>query len=166
MTLSDRIAVMSQGKVLQMASPQEIYNRPRSVEVADFIGQMNFMDAVVADRTGSSLVLDAAGLGQVTVARGTTSLEPGAQAVIAIRPERLSLSSGKTARNGKCIEGVIRSVAYLGDRSHFYVSVKGREQPLAVVAQGSGLAGTPSLQSDSKVWISWKDDALLLLPKD
>ncbi len=49
MTLSDRIAVMSQGKVLQVASPKELYNRPVSVEVADFIGQMNFIDASVID---------------------------------------------------------------------------------------------------------------------
>ena len=166
MTLSDRIAVMSQGRVLQMASPKEIYDHPNSVDVADFIGQMNFMDAVVTDQTGSSLVLDVAVLGQVTVANGAASLQPGAKAVVAIRPERLSLSSTKTAHNGNCIEGAIQSVAYLGDRSHFYVSVNGREQPLAVVAQDNELAGAPSLGSKSKVWVSWQHDALLLLPKD
>ena len=166
MTLSDRIAVMSQGKVLQMASPKEIYTHPNSVEVADFIGQMNFTDAVVKEQRENGLVLDAAGLGEVTVARGATSLEPGAQAVVAIRPERLTVSSGKAATRGNSVEGTIRTTAYLGDRSHFYVSVEGCEKPFAVAAQDTGFADMDALGSDSKVWISWKDDALLVLAKD
>ena len=166
MTLSDRIAVMSQGKVLQIASPKEIYNRPNSVEVASFIGQMNFLDAVVMEQRENGLVLDAAGLGQVTVARGATSFEPGAQAVVAIRPERLTVSSEKAAPQGNGVEGTIRTTAYLGDRSHFYVSVEGCEKPFAVAAQDTGFADMDALGSDSKVWISWKDDALIVLAKD
>ena len=166
MTLSDRIAVMSQGKVLQIASPKEIYNRPNSVEVASFIGQMNFLDAVVMEQRENGLVLDTAGLGQVTVARAATSFEPGASAVVAIRPERLTVSSDKAATRGNSVEGTIRTTAYLGDRSHFYVSVEGCEKPFAVAAQDTGFADMDALGSDSKVWISWKDDALIVLAKD
>ncbi|MEE8634469.1 MAG: ABC transporter ATP-binding protein, partial [Acidiferrobacterales bacterium] len=91
MTLSDRIAVMSQGKLLQIASPEEIYQRPVSVEVADFIGQMNFIDASVTDLKDGEAVLDTA-LGQIKAPASAAFIQKGANIVVAIRPEKLTLS--------------------------------------------------------------------------
>ena len=88
MTLSDRIAVMSEGKALQIGAPKELYNRPASSEVADFIGQMNFLDATIIDVEGDQAMVDTAGLGQVNapinIAAGSGFAHKGATVVVAV----------------------------------------------------------------------------------
>ncbi len=166
MTLSDRIAVMSGGKVLQTAAPKEVYNRPVSVEVADFIGQMNFINARVIELTDGQAALETAGLGDITASASAPFIQKGASIVVAIRPEKLTLSKERLGDGHNAVQGVIRNTAYLGDRSHFYVSVEGCDKPLAVAAQEVQTAAGPSLDRDSAVWLSWADDAVVLLSGD
>ncbi len=163
LTLSDRVAVMSRGQVLQMAPPEEIYQRPVSVEVADFIGQMNFLDASVADLRNGDALLDTAGLGQITAAARGAFVQKGANVVVAIRPEKLILSKDRRTDSQNAVQGIIKAAAYLGDRRHFYVGVEGREKPLAVAAQELEVSVSQSLTQDSAVWLSWTDDSVVLL---
>ena len=163
LTLSDRIAVMSQGKVLQIASPEMIYQRPVSVEVANFIGQMNFIDASVTDLKDGEAVLDTAGLGQIKAPASAAFIQKGANIVVAIRPEKLTLSKERRTDGQNAVQGVIETAAYLGDRRHFYVSVQGCEKPLAVAAQEVEMSAGQSLDRDSAVWVSWADDSVILL---
>ena len=163
LTLSDRIAVMSQGKVLQIASPEVIYQRPVSVEVADFIGQMNFIDASVTDLKDGEAVLDTAGLGQIKAPASAAFIQKGANIVVAIRPEKLTLSKERRTDGQNTVQGVIKAAAYLGDRRHFYVSVAGCDKPLAVAAQEVQLLAGQSLDRDSAVWLSWANDSVILL---
>ena len=166
MTLSDRIAVMSEGKVLQIASPKALYNRPVSVEVADFIGQMNFIDARVSRMSGGRAELDTAGLGRISApAAGTDAFREGDEIVVAIRPEKLMLSAPRNEGHGG-VRGVMRAATYLGDRSHFYVSVPGREEPLVAAAAERGPGGDEALERGAAVQVFWSDDALVLLPRD
>ena len=166
MTLSDRIAVMSHGQVLQIASPKELYNRPVNVEVADFIGQMNFIDASVSRMSGERAELDTAGLGRISAPTGQASFfQEGDAIVVAIRPEKLTLSGGRN--DGKeGVQGVMRAATYLGDRSHYYVDLPGREEPLVIAGSDSGPADHDPLERGSPVRVSWPDDALVLLPRD
>ena len=166
MTLSDRIAVMSEGKALQIGAPKALYNRPVSVEVADFIGQMNFVDARVIDVEDGQAALDTAGLGKVKAPAGTGFVHKGATVVVAVRPEKLTISEEQPANGRSAVQGVMQAVAYLGDRSHYYVSVEGGEKPLAVAAQEAGASLGQPLERDAAVWLSWADDALILLPRD
>ena len=165
MTLSDRIAVMSGGKALQIAAPKEIYNRPVNVEVADFIGQMNFVEASVTDIAGGVAHLDTAGLGRVSISSSADFVQKGVEVFAAIRPEKLFLSEDSPQNGGNSVQGVIETAAYLGDRSHFYVSVEGCGKPLAVAAQEIDSTAGQSLDRGSPVWLSWADDALILLEK-
>ena len=166
MTLSDRIAVMSGGKALQIAAPKEIYNNPVSVEVADFIGQMNFLEASVLELSGGQALLDTAGLGRISTSTSATFVQKGAKIVAAVRPEKLSLSDSQLASNGNCIQGVIEAAAYLGDRSHFYVSVEGCSKPVAVASQDVQGSSSQSLERGSPVWLSWADESVVLLEKN
>jgi ABC-type Fe3+/spermidine/putrescine transport system ATPase subunit len=84
LTMSDRIGVMSEGELLQVGTPQEIYERPTSRFVADFIGEINLLRAVVIDSNTVSLDNGPA-------VRATTGLSAGTEATVAIRPERLAL---------------------------------------------------------------------------
>ena len=165
LTLSDRIAVMSQGKVLQVASPKELYNRPVSVEVADFIGQMNFMDATVVDVKNGRAALDVASLGRIQVPVSGNFASKGASVVVAIRPEMLSLSRERRPEGGNAVQGIVKTAAYLGDRSHFYVTVDGSDKPFAVAAQEAEISPTQSLDSGTAVWVRWPDGALMVLPR-
>ena len=163
LTLSDRVAVMSQGKVLQIASPEEIYQRPVSVEVADFIGQMNFIDASVTELKDGEAVLDTAALGQIKVPASAAFIQKGANIVVAIRPEKLTLSKERRTDGRNAVQGVIKTAAYLGDRRHFYVSVQGCDKPLAVAAQEVQMSSGQALDQDGPVWLSWADDSVVLL---
>ncbi len=165
LTLSDRIAVMSAGKALQVASPKELYNRPVSVEVAEFIGQMNFMDASVVDVEDGRVVLDTASLGRIQATVGGDFASKGAKVVVAIRPEMLTLSKQRDPNGGNAAQGILKTTAYLGDRSHFYVSVDGADKPFAVAAHEAETSLTQSLATDTAVWLKWPDEALIVLPR-
>jgi spermidine/putrescine ABC transporter ATP-binding subunit len=165
LTLSDRIAVMSEGKALQVASPKELYNRPVNVEVADFIGQMNFMDATVIDVKNGRAVLDTASLGRIQVPVSGDFASKGVQVVVAIRPEKLSLSRERGPEGGNAVQGIVKTTAYLGDRSHFYVHVDGTDKPFAVAAQEAQTSLTQSPDTGTAVWLTWPDEAPIVLPR-
>ncbi|MCP3690193.1 MAG: ABC transporter ATP-binding protein [Gammaproteobacteria bacterium] len=163
LTLSDRVAVMARGDVLQMASPPELYNRPVNVEVADFIGQMNFFDADVIDIQDSKARLLARGLGEVNVPADADFIKKGAQLVVAIRPEKMTLTRERNAATNT-IQGTLKTSAYLGSLSHFFISVDGSEEPVEVASQESDLASRGMLERGSEVWLAWADESLVVLP--
>jgi len=151
LSMSDRVAVMSGGKVLQVASPRTLYERPNCREVADFIGTMNFFDATVVSAQGGSLELDAGPLGHLTAAGAFAA---GARVLIAVRPERIALSP-----NAGAVKGTIAASVYLGERSHFNVMVEGLHAPVSVAAQNAVHAG------GDVVFLSWPSDAMVILPR-
>jgi len=139
LSLSDRIAVMSGGKILQIASPRELYERPNCREVADFIGEMNFFHATVREITETTAIVNAGLLGIVTLPRA--NLAPGIRKddhiLLAIRPEHVHFAAEGVA-------GEITSATFLGERSHFHVKIAGRSEPVSVsgsaAPQGSVVA--------------------------
>lgn len=165
MTLSDRIAVMSAGKALQVASPKEIYNRPVTMEVADFIGQMNFLDAVVNDVSIDTVHLDAKGFGKIKAPNAGPQAFKGSKFMAAIRPEQFLLSPHRLEDQQNGVQGVVRAAAYLGDRSHFYVTVDGLEKPIAVAANEGALGSEERLNEGMPVWLHWSDSSVILLDR-
>jgi spermidine/putrescine ABC transporter ATP-binding subunit len=164
LTLSDRVAVMARGDVLQMASPQALYRKPVSVEVADFIGQMNFFRAQVTQIQGDTAILDTEGLGKVSVSSDESFVQKDANLIVALRPEKLLLSNQQNSESQHEVKGTLSTSAYLGDRSHFYVSVEGHENPVAVASQETGFSSGQGLERGDDVWLSWADESPILLP--
>jgi ABC-type Fe3+/spermidine/putrescine transport system ATPase subunit len=160
LSMSDRIAVMFKGKVLQIAGPKDLYERPSNVEVASFIGTINLFEATVKSVAGGEATLQAAGLGEFR-APSIAGLNPGDKVTAAIRPEKLNLSSAKPA--GSFVEGNIQAAAYLGDRSHYQVHVKGREAPIAVAAQNADGAGALGFDPAKPVYVTWDSKSVILL---
>jgi spermidine/putrescine ABC transporter ATP-binding subunit len=134
LSLSDRIAVMSGGRILQVATPRDLYERPNCRAVADFIGEINFFHATVREMTDATATVNAGLLGILTLPRA--NLAPAIQKddhiLLAIRPEHV-----RVAADG--IGGEITSATFLGARSHFHVRIAGRSAPVAV----SGSAAPP-----------------------
>jgi ABC-type Fe3+/spermidine/putrescine transport system ATPase subunit len=89
----------------------------------------------------------------------------GQNSLVAIRPEKIKISSTKPA-NGNAVQGIIDDTAYLGDRSHFYVRVNGVENPVAVSAQNMDQSQLSGENHQGQIWLSWSDDAIVLLNAD
>lgn len=160
LSMSDRIAVMGKGVVLQIAGPKDLYEAPNSVEVASFIGNINLVDATVRAINGNEVTLEGAGFGQFK-APAIDGLKVGQKVTAAIRPEKLTLTANKPS--GAFVEGTIKASAYLGDRSHHHVHVKGRETPLSVSAQNMDRSLASSIEPSRTVYVSWDPSSLILL---
>ena len=109
LSLSDRVAVMRDGRVQQVASPKALYERPLNRFVADFVGTNNFIPGVVTERAGAHVLVETA-LGPVC-ARPAVDLAPGAVCVLAVRPENVALDGA----GENVVEGHVRLAAYLGN---------------------------------------------------
>jgi spermidine/putrescine transport system ATP-binding protein len=124
LTMSDRIAVMSKGKVMQMGTPVEIYERPTSRFVADFIGTSNFLEGTVQAVDGEqATVLVPALMAEVT-GLNTGKLRLGEKAIVSIRPEKIRLSQ-EPALKMNCFKGAVTNSTYIGSDTHVYVDVSG-----------------------------------------
>jgi spermidine/putrescine transport system ATP-binding protein len=123
LTMSDRIAVMSRGKILQIGSPHEIYDRPSVRFVANFIGETNFLEGEVASVEGAiaRVRLD----GGATIAAGLPEgLKPQGRVTVVVRPEHADLvKPGGTAD----LWGKLENIVYFGTDTHYYVKLDGGE---------------------------------------
>ena len=165
LTMSDRVAVMYNGRILQIDSPTKLYQAPKNRAVADFIGSMNFFDARVQEVQRDKVRIDLGPLGSYTVSPGSLALSAGENSFAAIRPEKITISSKKPT-NVHSVKGIIDDSAYLGDRSHFYVRINGIEKPVAVSAQNIDQAHFFSENNPGQVWLNWSEDAIVLLKAD
>ena len=119
LAMSDRIAVMSTGKILQVGSPWDIYDRPAERFVADFIGETNFMDTEVISVAGdrATVKLSSGADISATFPAGTT---PNGKVTIVVRPEHARVVAAGTK---SALSGVIENIVYLGTDTHFHVKL-------------------------------------------
>ena len=164
LTLSDRIAVMNHGDIIEVSSPGQLYENPKSRFVADFIGTINFFNCTLKDYSDGVCVGDCPDLGSVRMACRDPSVAVGEKFILAIRPEKLSLSFEELAEPYNTTQGRMGPSAYLGDRSHLYIHIKGRDEPISVALQN--LSGSLDMirNANREVWLSWSDDAAVMLP--
>lgn len=166
LALSDRIAVMSRGKVLQIDSASRLYEAPVSREVAGFIGSMNFFDGIVKAVENAHALIDAGTLGRLRVPCGNIALARGLQVTIGVRPEKIRIMWERPACLENTIEGRVRAEAYFGDRSHYQIEIPGTEHRIAVGHQNFARILGNSDSRDRTVWLTWATDSAILLPKD
>jgi ABC-type Fe3+/spermidine/putrescine transport system ATPase subunit len=125
LSLSDRVAVMRDGKVLQVGVPRELYERPRTRFVADFVGTNNLVPGRVAERRGGGLVVDTE-LGRLEAIAGGEAAA-SERCVLAIRPENVHISAdgGPAAAGpvvGNRVAGRVALVSYLGNTLRYDVA--------------------------------------------
>ncbi len=167
LTMSDRIAVMSKGEALQVEEPTELYEAPNCRFVADFIGTMNFFDGKVTSTENGRATVDAGPLGTVSSTSPASHVVLGADVLVAIRPEKVTLSTERPDEATNMVEGRLGPSAYLGDRSHFFINLPGRSLPMAVASQNmERVSERISSGSDQSVWLSWAQDSVILLPPE
>ncbi len=166
LTLSDRIAVMNQGDIIEVSTPGSLYEQPQSRFVADFIGTMNFFDCTLKDFSDGIAIGEATELGGVKIATPQTIVTPGNEFTLAVRPEKFSISFEQPDQQYNSVLGRMGPSAYLGDRSHLYVHVEGREHPISVALQNLTGVLDQMYATDRKVWLTWSDDSAVMLPME
>ena len=122
LSMADRIAVMDQGRILQTAPPDELYEAPNCRMVADFIGTMNLFPARVLGAANPGIRLEAPGIGAFEL---PGAAPPGAEVGVAVRPEKVQLSREPPAAGLIAARGRVAQVAYFGDYSHVAVETGG-----------------------------------------
>jgi iron(III) transport system ATP-binding protein len=129
LSLSDRVAVMRDGRVLQLGPPRDLYERPRSRFVADFVGTNNLVPGTVTEAAAGTVTIET-GLGRLRARppEGGESLPVGRPAVLAIRPENVTIGmsgTGPTSGDGNRVPGRIALAAYLGSTLRYDVEAAG-----------------------------------------
>jgi ABC-type Fe3+/spermidine/putrescine transport system ATPase subunit len=136
------------------------------VEIADFIGQMNFMKATVIDVKDGKAQVDIDGIGLVQTPVKDDFVKAGDKVTSAVRPEKIQILEEKSTDGNPGVEGVMKNVTYLGNRNHYYISIDGIEKPLAVATQEGTIEDTwDTTDRGSAVWLTWEENALILLKK-
>jgi spermidine/putrescine ABC transporter ATP-binding subunit len=117
LTMSDRIAIMNDGRIAQLDTPLELYESPVNLFVADFIGESNFLNGTVAETAGDRTAIQTAVGLKVWVER-LDRLNPGVEVSVAVRPEKILVLSNGGALDEEIVnrfEGRIEEVVYIGD---------------------------------------------------
>ena len=162
MTVASRVAVMDNGKVIQVDTPARIYETPNSVYVADFIGEVNLLEG--------SATLKEDGLASLSWAEGKPELigtageglANGARATFAIRPEKVAISAERPEDVNNVVKGRIHDIAYLGNISTYHVVLDDGTIIKAQTANNRRLSRRNFTWED-EVWLSWTDTAGLVL---
>ena len=158
--MSDRIAVMFDGEIAQLDSPQELYSRPKTKEVANFIGIMNFLPAIASDAKDGLIKVKIPGLGDALIGEDQApSGSIGTQ--IGIRPEMLTILLSDDQKAEKEVVGTVVEVNYYGDMSYYSIALDGVTEPLSVSMRNT--AGRKVLEPNDKTRVGWGAESLILL---
>src|SRR6266436_4966837 len=164
MTVADRIGVMDHGRLIQVATPPEIYERPNSRWVADFIGEVNLIEGRVVDAGASETVIASVAAGRLR-ALSPTDAKPGDAVWVALRPEKVRIAHAPPPTDGEnCVAGQVGNIGYLGDLSIYKVRLDNGIVMKAAVANVTRLVERP-IGWDDRVWLSWAPEAAMVLTR-
>jgi putrescine transport system ATP-binding protein len=160
MTVASRVAVMDEGRIVQVATPQKIYEAPNSIYVADFIGDVNLLKGPVKATGDETYSLDFGG-SEPVVATSERPFSDGQTAHLAIRPEKIAIHSDRPAAPN-AIQGKVMDIAYLGNLSTYYVELPNGQIIKAQTANTRRISRRAFTWEDP-VWVSWSATAGVLL---
>jgi putative spermidine/putrescine transport system ATP-binding protein len=157
LTISDRIAVMNKGRIVQIGDPEEIYNRPTSNFVADFIGKSNFLEGTFHrdESGGGNFVLP----GGQSIAIAHTQA-PSGEARLTLRPEQISISrEAPVEAQMNCLSATVDHVTFLGEMVYYHVSLKDGSRMLAP----SYSTSTRAFSEGDPIYLIWPPEVGLIL---
>ncbi len=159
LTMSDRIAVMSQGRVEQIGTPEQIYQSPASLFVAGFIGSANLLPGELTSADGDDAVVELAA-GDTIRARAGDRPAIGERVSVMLRPERLQPSDDAVA-DGRRITGTVRELIYQGASTRLEMVLA---DGTVVVSQTTGEASDLAVRPGDEVQLRWSPGSAYLLP--
>jgi len=160
LTMSDRIAVMNEGRVEQIGAPRDIYDEPASVFVAGFIGDANLYQVSVLDAAGEVATVDICGE-RVAVPSADDAARPGDQATLMVRPERVRVMMGHPDNGHVGLSCTVKDLVFQGPVVRVALTTRDGNETVAHVGADEQL---PLLRPGEVVWAGWERDAARLLP--
>ena len=148
LTMSDRVAVFNDGRILQLASPAELYERPKNAFVARFIGENNRLMGTVVERLGERCLVEVAGVAIKAIAGNIGGA--GSPTTLSLRPERVAINS-MIARDNE-FEGEVLETIYHGDHLRVRLALLGHEDFVVKLANRQDQM---RLAPGQKVKVSW-----------
>ncbi len=169
LAMADRVAVMNHGRVEQIGRPQDLYNEPASLFVADFVGDSNFIPGAMADpgQPGADVVALRSTGGHRMLGRaaaGARDLTPGRQATLMVRPENVRLRPTDRRDVADALTGRVRDIVF-GGATNMYVVALDTTEMRARLPAGTGEGGDEIGLGD-RVAISWHQRDALVYPTD
>jgi spermidine/putrescine transport system ATP-binding protein len=161
LTMSDRIAVMSEGRVEQIGTPTEIYDNPASVFVAGFIGQANLWPGAVTGRSGDTADIVALGGASLKGRCQSDELRSGIDAVLMVRPERIMISTNDPGPTTQRVRGTVVDLTFQGPIVRLVLHASDETPIIANIDPDHDL---PMLRPGDSVWASWSASAASVLP--
>jgi len=160
MTMASRIAVMSEGKILQVGTPAEIYETPATRFVADFIGNVNLMDGKVVVDEPDKVEIDC-GYCRHRVGHGITG-NVGMEVSVAVRPEKIRLTREKPTGEVNQVQGTVRARSYFGSFTVYNLELAGGRR-LKVSESNSERHRADEPEAGQVAWATWPDTAQVVL---
>jgi len=154
LTMSDRIAVMSNGVVEQLGTAREIYEHPATKFVAGFIGTSNLFSGTVHEVSGGTAVIVAGPDERILVPVSGGGATPGGELELTVRPEKMSISTQPPGGSECAVRGVVTEVVYLGTSTNYNVRTS-TGSDVTVFTQNATSADDLAVRGDS-VWLSWE----------
>ena len=161
MIVADRIGVMDRGRLIQVGPPPQIYERPNSRWIADFIGDVNLFEGFVGN-DGASVEGTAAGRLRLS---GKIDAKPGVLVWVAVRPERMLITRDRPPTEVEnSVPGTVAEIGYLGDLSIYKLRIADGSIVKASIAH-TGRLTEPRLSADERVWLSFLPEAAIVLTR-
>jgi spermidine/putrescine transport system ATP-binding protein len=160
LSMSDRVAVMSNGVIEQLDEPRTIYDRPLTAFVADFIGDMNFLVGEVVEAADGGYAIDA---GSGVVVRGRGQALRGQRARVGIRPERLVAVLGSTDGTANSAPASVITKMYLGDQIQIVATLANGDSVVVREQRASADPALDTIHPGDQIAVSWDQSAPLLL---
>ena len=163
MTMADRIAVMSEGSLLQVGTPNEVYESPNCRFVADFVGNVNLFDGEVTEYEADHVVVSSAS-GDFYVSHGITG-SLGMPVSIALRPEKVELSLEDPQKKNNAMPCVLEDWSYFGSHTSYSLRIEGNRRLKVSVTNTDRDQGHEKLEEGQRLWAHWEDNALVVLTR-
>lgn len=162
MTVASRVAVMDHGRIVQVSTPDRLYENPNSVYVADFIGDVNLIKGKAHPSTGEQTEIHWAEGQAPILASCDTPLPAGTDVTFAIRPEKVAISTERPEEMANVVHGKILDIAYLGNISTYHVQLPSGDIFKAQASNTRRIARR-SFTWEDEVWLSWTGTAGIIL---
>ena len=160
LVMSDRIAVMFEGQIAQLDDPETLYRLPKSRQVADFIGTMNFLPAQVLSETADGYEVEVAGLGRCPMTTRQAPGRPTGDVAVGFRPETLTILYEGQQASDRESPGTVEEVVYYGDMTYYDVKLDGVASPVRLSMRN--VFGRPVLGRGTRTRVAWSPGALVL----
>ena len=162
MTMAHRIALMDSGRIRQVGTPDEIYEQPTSRFAAEFIGSANMMNGKIEEDMADYVTIRSPVLEHlIYIGHGVSGFE-GQEVSFAVRPEKVSIGKAEPAQAHNKAQGIIEDIAYFGSHSVYHVRLPSGIKFMANFANLERWA-SEALTWNDKVWVSWGDNAGVVL---